>query len=160
MPTETEHKYLVTNNAWREIQPLKTVQIRQGYLSIEPGKTIRVRTAGNKGYITIKGKAISATRPEYEYEIPVKDANELLTIFCKDPVEKTRYYIEFKNKTWEVDVYEGLNKGLMVAEIELTHETEIYDRPEWLGPDVTHDHRYSNASLSVNPFIAWGATLK
>lgn len=155
MPTETEHKYLVDKKLWKQIKSDNRVVIRQGYLSTDPDKTIRVRTSGEKGFITIKGKTVGATRPEFEYEIPLSEANQLINDFCKNIVEKTRHYVNYENKTWEVDVFEGLNSGLIVAEIELESEDELYARPDWVGLNVTTDNRYANSNLSVKPYSTW-----
>jgi CYTH domain-containing protein len=155
MATEIEHKYLVKHELWKNVVPEKSVEIKQAYLSTDPGKTIRVRTAGQKGFITIKGKTTGASRLEFEYEIPYEDALQLISGFCSDVIEKTRHYKSFKNKTWEVDEFKGLNAGLIVAEIELASESEVYSKPAWLDADVTKDNRYFNSSLSKNPFISW-----
>ncbi|MNQ93266.1 CYTH domain protein [compost metagenome] len=129
--------------------------IRQGYLQTDPNKTIRVRTKGNQGYLTIKGKAVGASRLEFEYEIPVDEANELLDKFCSNLIDKTRYDVVHEGKTWEVDVFSGLNEGLIVAEIELTSEEETYTLPVWVGENVTSDMRYANSNLAVTPFSNW-----
>lgn len=155
MIIEIEHKYLVKHELWKQITPNKIVQIRQAYLSKDPAKTIRIRTAGEKGFITIKGKSVGASRPEYEYEIPLGEANELINKFCNTLIEKTRHYVLYENKTWEVDVFEGLNAGLIVAEIELNSEDENYLKPDWIDRDVTEDRRYANSNLTVNPFTNW-----
>ncbi len=155
MAVEIEYKYLVKLDLWNEVSPAKSVRIIQGYISTEPSKSIRVRMLDQKGFITIKGMAERAKRLEYEYEIPGQDAKELLDSFCTKLVSKTRYYVQHENHTWEVDVFDGLNSGLVVAEIELQSEDEAYSKPEWLGEDVTHDFRYSNSNLSLNPYSTW-----
>lgn len=155
MIIEIEHKYLVHHELWKQIVPGKTVPIRQAYLSKDPEKTVRIRVAGEKGFITIKGKSVGASRPEYEYEIPLEEANELIDKFCNNLIEKTRHYVLHENKTWEVDVFEGLNAGLIVAEIELLSEDEVYEKPHWVDRDVTTDKRYANSNLTVNPFSTW-----
>lgn len=155
MIIEIEHKYLVKHELWKQIVPGKSVPIKQAYLSKDQSKTIRVRVAGEKGFITIKGKSVGASRPEYEYEIPLPEANELIEKFCSGVIEKTRHYVQHENKTWEVDVFDGLNKGLIVAEIELNSEDEIYSKPAWIDRDVTTDRRYANSNLIVNPFSTW-----
>lgn len=155
MATETEHKYLVDAELWKHITPDKSAEIKQAYLFSTAEKTVRVRTAGEKGFITIKGKSVGASRPEYEYEIPLADANEMIKNFCDKVVEKTRHYVSYKNKTWEVDVFESLNAGLIVAEIELDSEDEKYAKPDWVGKDVTDDKRYANANLAVRPYSEW-----
>jgi len=155
MATEIEHKYLVNHQLWKDVTPKKSTYIKQGYLLSDPNKTIRVRTTNDKGFITIKGKTIGASRLEYEYEIPIQEANELLTKFCSQVIEKTRHYVDYENKLWEIDVFEGFNKGLIVAEIELTSEDEMYQKPNWIEKNVTADMRYSNSNLCANPFNTW-----
>ena len=155
MPTEIEHKYLVDKNLWRQVTSDKYVQIRQGYLLTDPDKTVRIRTSGEKGFITIKGKTVGASRPEFEYEIPIEEANQLINTFCSSIIEKTRHYVNHENKTWEVDVFEGLNFGLMVAEIELQSEDETYIKPNWVVLNVTNDNKYANSNLTVKPYSTW-----
>jgi adenylate cyclase len=155
MATEIEHKYLVKADLWKDIAPEKSVDIRQAYLLTDPDKTIRVRTKGVKGYITIKGRTVGASRPEYEYEIPIADANELIDKFCSSLIEKTRHLITHNNKTWEVDAFNGSNEGLIVAEIELTSEDEKYSLPDWVDKNVTDDVRYANANLTLKPYNTW-----
>ena len=155
MPTEIEHKYLVHKNLWRHVTSDKSVQIRQGYLLTDPNKTVRIRASGEKGFITIKGKTVGASRPEFEYEIPLEEANQLINNFCSSVIEKTRHYIDLENKTWEVDVFEGLNSGLIIAEIELDSENETYSKPNWVDLNVTNDNKYANSNLTVRPYSAW-----
>lgn len=155
MPTETEHKYLVNHQLWQQVASDKSVSIKQAYLLTDPNKTIRIRTSGNSGFITIKGKTIGASRPEFEYEIPIDEANQLIESFCSDIIEKTRHYVNYANKTWEVDVFEGLNLGLMVAEIELDDENEQYVKPVWAEQNVTDDRKYANSNLSIKPYTTW-----
>jgi adenylate cyclase len=155
MATEIEHKYLVNSELWLKVVPDKSVEIKQGYLLTDPNKTVRVRTKGQVGYITIKGKTIGASRPEFEYEIPLADANQLITNFCSNVIEKTRHYVFYKNNTWEVDVFDGLNQGLIVAEIELNSEEELYQKPDWVTKNITDDTQYANSNLSIKPFSTW-----
>ncbi|CAN5910916.1 CYTH domain-containing protein [soil metagenome] len=155
MIIEIEHKYLVNAERWKQVTPFKIVPIRQAYLSKDPEKTIRIRVAGDKGFITIKGKSVGASRPEYEYEIPLAEAEELIKNFCNNLIEKTRHYVLYENKTWEVDIFDGLNSGLIVAEIELNAEDEEYSKPDWIDRDVTRDKKYANSNLTVNPFTSW-----
>jgi adenylate cyclase len=155
MATEIEHKYLVKSERWKKITPDKSVQIKQAYLLTDPDKTVRIRTAGEKGFVTIKGRTKGASRLEYEYEIPLADANELLDKFCTDIISKMRHYVEYENKTWEVDVFEGLNAGLIIAEIELNAEDEKYKTPDWVTEDVTSERKYSNSNLIKRPFSTW-----
>src|SRR5688572_21499619 len=117
MATEIEHKYLIVPDLWKDVVPMKSVEIKQGYLLTDPDKTIRVRTRGEQGYITIKGKTSGASRLEFEYEIPLEDANELIGKFCSNVIEKVRYIVLHENKTWEVDEFKGLNAGLTIAEV-------------------------------------------
>lgn len=142
-------------NCWNKNLAFKSVDIVQGYLHSDPGKTIRIRKANGKAYITLKGKTVGASRPEYEYEIPVTDADELLSLFCANRIEKTRHYVLFAGKTWEVDEFRGKNKGLMMAEIELGSEEEHYEIPPWAEKNVTEDQRYSNSNLVKKPFTSW-----
>jgi len=155
MGVEIEHKYLVSVAEWNNVQASDCVEIRQGYLQTDPNKTIRVRTKGNKAYFTIKGKAVGASRLEFEYEIPVADANELLDKFCSNLVEKVRHYVVHEGKTWEIDVFAGLNAGLIVAEIELNSEEEMYTLPNWVAENVTSEVKYANSNLSITPFSKW-----
>lgn len=155
MPTEIEHKYLIKPELWKNINPEKSTDIRQGYLLTDPEKTIRVRTKGNKGYLTIKGKPTGASRLEYEYEIPLADANDLINKFCSNVIEKIRHIVVHDTQTWEVDEFKGLNEGLIVAEIELTSEGENYSLPDWVDKNVTDDPRYANSNLSIKPFTSW-----
>lgn len=153
MAKEIERKFLVRSDAWRaDARP--GVPYVQGYLATEPKATVRVRVAGDRGYLTVKGKATGATRDEFEYEVPEGDARQMLEL-CGARVEKTRYLVPHRGHDWEVDVFGGENDGLVVAEIELRSETEEFARPAWAGEDVTSDHRYANASLSRQPYASW-----
>ncbi len=154
MGFEIERKFLVLGNAWRS--RATGTRYRQGFLSTEPERTVRVRAAGARGWLTIKGKTMGARRIEHEYEIPLRDAEDMLESLCKRPlIEKVRYTIVVGGHKWEIDVFEGDNEGLIVAEIELQSEDEAFERPEWLGDEVTHDARYFNANLVQNPFRTW-----
>lgn len=155
MAIEIEHKFLVKSDLWKSVVPGKSSRIRQGYLSTDPNKSVRIRTLDQNGFVTIKGMSYGAKRMEYEYEIPFKDALELLDGFCANLIDKTRNYVLHDDKTWEVDVFDGLNAGLIIAEIELNQEEETYSKPEWIGEDVTRDFRYSNSNLSHCPFSTW-----
>lgn len=153
MAEEIERKFLVTGEAWKAYPG---VTIRQGYLTTDPERTVRVRTKGEKGYLTVKGITRGATRAEYEYEIPAEDANKMLDTLCHRPlIEKIRYHVPFGEHMWEVDLFFGDNDGLVVAEVELGHEEEEPDLPIWVGEEVTHDSRYFNASLIENPYKNW-----
>ena len=154
MGQEIERKFLVRNDTWR--RNATRTRYRQGFLSTEPERTVRVRIAGDRGTLTIKGKTVGATRAEFEYDIPVADAAELLDTLCRRPlIEKVRYVLREGAHTWEVDVFEGDNAGLVVAEIELQTEDEAFERPPWLGEEVTHDPRYFNANLVKSPYNTW-----
>jgi CYTH domain-containing protein len=155
MATEIEHKYLVIKDIWEKVIPDKSVEIKQAYLLTDPEKTIRIRTKGNSGFITIKGKSIGASRLEFEYEIPIEDANDLINKFCSNLIEKTRHLVIHEKHTWEVDEFKGLNAGLIVAEIELNSEDEHYSIPNWIDKNVTDDLRYANSNLSIKPFTTW-----
>jgi adenylate cyclase len=155
MPLEIEYKYLVKADEWKNVVPDESIKIKQAYLLTDPEKTIRVRTKGDKAFVTIKGKATGATRLEFEYEIPVADAEELIEKFSTNLIDKIRHLVKYDNNTWEVDEFKGANAGLIVAEIELNSEDESYALPEWIDKDVTDDMRYANSSLSVKPYSTW-----
>jgi adenylate cyclase len=155
MPKEIERKFLVTSDAWRHDAVGK--RYRQGYLSTDPERTVRVRVAGDTGYLTIKGPSAGASRSEYEYPIPRAEAEEMLDQLCLRPlVEKVRYRVPHAGLTWEVDEFEGENAGLIVAEVELTDPGQSVDLPPWVGREVTSDGRYANASLVARPYGTWG----
>ncbi len=154
MAQEIERKFLLAGDGWRGLA--EGVEYRQGYLCAEQARTVRVRIAGDQGFLTIKGAAAGITRSEYEYAIPVEDARALLDTLCPQPqIEKKRYTIPFKGFLWEVDEFFGLNQGLIVAEIELSYENQPFERPEWIGREVTADRRYANAALCIAPFNTW-----
>jgi adenylate cyclase len=155
MPLEIEHKYLIRKDLWYAIHKPEGTMIRQGYLISGQGKTVRVRTDGTRAFLTIKGPSVNATRQEYEYSIPVGEANEILDLFTTKAIEKIRYKIGFAGKTWEVDEFFGANEGLIIAEIELNSPDETYERPSWLGDDITHDPRYYNSYLTEHPVSSW-----
>jgi adenylate cyclase len=151
---EIERKFLVAGEGWRQPAERQT-RFSQGYLSRDPARTVRVRTAGERAFLTIKGKTVGATRDEFEYEIPVDEAQALLAL-CEGPlIDKRRHLCEFQGRTWEVDEFFGDNAGLVVAEIELASEDEAFERPAWLGAEVTGDARYYNANLAAQPYRAW-----
>lgn len=154
MGVEIERKFLLAGDAWRALG--EPVLLRQGYLSSDPDRVVRVRTEGAAGTITIKGRSTGATRGEWEYPIPLDDANELLDRLCQKPlIEKYRRRIRLGAHTWEVDEFLGENRGLMFAEIELASEDEQFDLPAWIGAEVTHDRRYFNSSLISLPYSKW-----
>lgn len=157
MAIEIERKFLVKSDLWQQQPGLSVTHIRQGYLISDEGRTVRVRWRNGKGYLTVKGKPAtgSIARLEYEYEIPGSDAEALLLLCSRPLIEKKRWLLANGTHTWEIDVFEGENTGLTVAEIELGSETEDFGKPEWLGEEVTYDKRYSNAALSRVPFSQW-----
>ncbi len=153
MAIEIERKFLVRGDEWRAAT--EPVHYIQGYLLADERRTVRVRIAGNSGFLTIKGKSGGISRNEFEYRIPLEDARELLKLSVTSIVEKKRSRIEWEGKIWEVDEFEGKNKGLILAEIELLSEDEIIEFPPWIGKEVTGDIRYYNAYLSRNPYSEW-----
>lgn len=155
MPLEIERKFLVTGD-WKEIaKDSKQLHVKQGYLSKNGNCTVRVRTMNTRGFLTVKGRSKGISRSEFEYEIPLSEAEEMLELCTGAIIEKSRYFIPHKGKTWELDVFKGDNKGLIVAEIELGSEDEKFELPDWAGEDVSHDKRYSNSNLSQNPYKDW-----
>lgn len=155
MANEIERKFLVKGEFKNFAS--KETRIVQGYLSSVPERTVRVRIKGDKGFITIKGigSASGATRYEWEKEIPTSEVEELLKICEPGVIDKTRYLVKVGNHTFEVDEFYGENKGLMVAEIELTSESESFVKPDWLADEVTGDTKYYNSMLMKNPFTKW-----
>ena len=154
MGVEIERKFLVTGDAWRALG--EPALLRQGYLSTDPARTVRVRIENGQGVLTIKGKNSGATRGEWEYPIPLEEAAELLDTLCPPPlVEKYRTRVTVGNHVWEVDEFLGANKGLLVAEIELAAEDELFLLPDWIGAEVTGEARYYNSSLIKQPFSTW-----
>ena len=154
MGLEIERKYLIKNDAWKTTADSGT-KIKQGYLNSNKERTVRVRIYGDKGFLTIKGKNKNLTRQEFEYSIPLEDAQELLKLCEKPIIEKTRYLIKDNNHNWEIDIFEGENKGLEVAEVEVEKEEDQIHSPEWLGKEVSNDSRYYNSSLISSPFCKW-----
>ena len=152
---ETERKFLVRRDLWEKTPRQGGVDYRQGYLAIDEDKAVRVRIGGGKGYLTIKGKSETITRPEFEYQIPEDDASALIIRYTRGIIEKTRYKAEYHGYVWEVDEFHGLNEGLIMAEIELEGPDCRFDIPEWVGEEVTGDYRYYNSFLSENPFTEW-----
>lgn len=153
MGIEIERKFLVTGTDWKH--GAVGVPYAQGYLSKNRGKTVRVRVAGSDAFLTVKGATEGISRVEFEYPIPVADAHAMLSL-CEGPlIQKTRYRIPFQTHLWEVDVFEGDNAGLVVAEVELSHPDEPVLLPPWIGQEVSHDLRYSNVQLTEHPFCFW-----
>jgi adenylate cyclase len=154
MATEIERKYLVKEDAWRGLA--QGSAYRQGYIPTQDKVTVRVRIVGEKGYLTIKGPTIQCSRLEFEYSIPIKDAQEMLETLCERPfIEKIRYKIESGGLIWEIDEFEGVNKGLILAEVELGDENQEIELPTWIGQEVSHDSRYFNSNLVKHPFSQW-----
>jgi len=153
MAIEIERKFLVRNDSWRA--GAEGELYCQGYCRGETG-TVRVRIAGERAFITIKSRTEGCSRKEFEYPIPVADAEELLEIICAKPyIRKTRYKVMFAGKLWEIDVFAGDNTGLTLAEIELESEDEKFELPPWAGKEVSGDVRYFNSNLAVNPYSRW-----
>jgi CYTH domain-containing protein len=154
MATEIERKFLVTGAQWRQAPGIR---ICQGYLNRDKQRTVRVRIAGDNAWLTIKGVSRGAARLEFEYPIPPADAEALLKL-CDGPVvQKIRHTLAYKGFTWEVDEFLEENAGLVVAEIELQAEDQPFERPAWIGREVTHDPRYFNANLALHPYREWRA---
>ena len=155
MATEIEHKYLVVSDEWRGVAAPGS-HYRQGYLANSEGASVRVRVADGKGYLNIKSMTLGIRRHEFEYMIPVEEAGEMLAQLCVGAlIEKVRYRVKHGRHVWEVDVFEGDNEGLIVAEIELDHEGEAFDIPSWVGQEVSHDARYYNVCLARHPYREW-----
>jgi adenylate cyclase len=155
MAVEIEHKYLVDNRIWKNITPEKSAHIAQAYLCIEPKSTIRIRIKDTQAFITIKSKSVEDTRDEFEYEIPLKDAQHMMKTMCSDAIEKIRHYYTYEGKLWEVDEFLGDNEGLIIAEIELNKADEKYLVPEWAVRNVSSDRNYANSNLTKRPFKSW-----
>lgn len=158
MSTEIERKFLVVGDGWRayagHVAP--GVRYRQGYLPADSSVTVRVRVAGERGYLTIKGLHAGLSRAEFEYEIPLADAEQMLAALCVQPViEKTRYRIPHAGLIWEVDEFGGANAPLVLAEVELEREAQPVSAPDWVGQEVSSDVRYTNFYLSQHPYATW-----
>jgi adenylate cyclase len=150
---EIERKFLVSDDSWRS--GASGCPYIQGYLSLDPQRAVRIRQAGNRACITIKGVTQGTTRQEFEYPIPLSDAEALMRLCLRPLIEKVRYIVEYHGKRWEVDEFRGENAGLVLAEIELTREDEPVDLPPWIGEEVSRDPRYFNANLVEHPFARW-----
>jgi len=158
MAVEIERRFLVVSDGWKKENPQGHLY-RQGYLPNGASSVIaRVRICDDKGWLTIKGpRKNSRTRREYEYEIPLNDAAEIMDELCRKPlIEKIRYRVNNDAAVWEIDVFLGENQGLVIAEIELHDENDVFSRPPWLGEEVTHDPRYLNVNLVNHSFCRWG----
>ena len=152
MATEIERKFLVNGTDWRQGVP---VRLCQGYLNRDEARTVRVRIAASRAYLTIKGLTQGVSRPEFEYEIPLDDGQALLTL-CDGPLlQKDRYTVQHAGARWEIDEFLGANAGLVIAEIELEDERQGFERPSWLSTEVTGDPRYYNANLVGAPYQTW-----
>lgn len=155
MATEIERKFLIRDAAWRQ-QADGGMRMRQGYMHGGERASVRVRVQGDQAFLNIKSATLGVRRREYDYPIPLRDAEEILDNLCAAPlIEKTRYHVEYAGHTWEVDVFEGDNGGLVVAEIELDSEDEVFEKPAWLGEEVSHDPRYYNVCLVRHPYKEW-----
>ena len=160
MGTEIERKFLVKDQSLAFLEGVAGKKILQGYISSSAGVSVRVRTKGDKAFLTIKGAADGISRAEFEYEIPWDDAEAMLGKVCQaGKVVKTRYELPRGEHVWEVDVFEGENAGLVVAEIELGSADEAFERPDWLGVEMSEDPRYLNARLAVAPYQSWRSEL-
>jgi len=155
MAIEIEHKFLLANDDWRQLIS-RSVVYKQGYLSSQPTSSIRVRISDKQAWLNIKSATIGNHRFEYEYDIPLADANEIITNLCNKPlIEKTRHFVINDGHTWEIDEFTGANQGLIVAEIELSSLDEDFAKPAWAGKEVTADLRYYNNNLAKNPYTSW-----
>lgn len=155
MAQEIEHKFLLKNDNWKT-EVCKSVHYKQGYLISDKKRSVRIRTSDNKAWLNIKSATVGTSRQEFEYEIPFEEGIEILSTLCKKPlIEKIRHFVTFKQHLWEIDVFSGDNQGLTVAEVELTVIGEHFEKPNWLGKEVTDDIRYYNNSLCKNPYKNW-----
>lgn len=155
MAIEIERKFLVTDDSWRATADAGT-RYRQGYIIGGARASVRVRLEGDRAFLNIKSATLGVRRTEFEYPIPVADAEAMLASLCEKPlIEKTRYILDDGEHHWEVDVFAGENAGLVVAELELDNENEVFQRPAWLGEEVSHDPRYYNVSLVKHPYKDW-----
>ncbi|MFZ1492259.1 MAG: CYTH domain-containing protein [Candidatus Competibacter denitrificans] len=155
MGIEIEHKFLLHDDRWRQ-QVERSVPMRQGYLMSDPRCSVRVRVADGQGFLNIKSGTLGIQRSEYEYSIPLAEAEELLDTLCEKPLlEKTRHFVRHHGHRWEIDEFTGDNSGLVVAELELKHPDDVFVRPDWLGEEVSHDIRYYNSQLARHPYSTW-----
>jgi len=153
MALEIERKFLVDTTKWSPVD--RGTKLIQAYLGLAPYPTVRVRIAGDKAFLTIKGRSQTISRPEFEYKVPVDDAHEMLKLAISNPVEKIRYEVMYEGFLWEIDVFSGKNSGLVMAEIELESENQEFSQPDWLLEEVSADGRYYNSYLSGCPFTEW-----
>jgi len=153
MAKEIERKFLVTGDEWRSLA--EGVHYCQGYLSSVKERTVRIRTINDRGFLTIKGITIGVSRLECEYDIPLDDAKAMLEICEKPLIDKNRYKVKIDGLVWEIDEFFGENEGLLIVEVELQDENQSFDKPSWVGDEVSHDPRYYNANLIKHPFTKW-----
>lgn len=155
MADEIEHKFLIKNQQWKQ-NVHKSTEYKQGYMVSDKNKSVRIRISDNKAWLNIKSATIGTSRKEFEYEIPLEEGTEILYTLCERPlIEKIRHLVTYKQHIWEIDVFSGDNESLIVAEVELNSIDEHFDKPSWLGQEVTHDIRYYNNSLCKNPYKNW-----
>jgi adenylate cyclase len=156
MAVEIERKFLLNDESWRDAV-VRSVAMTQGYLGGERC-SVRVRVEGEQAFLNVKSRELGVRRSEYEFEIPRDEAAAMLAEFCAERVEKLRHDVEFAGRTFEVDEFRGANAGLVVAELELEHEDAPFERPAWLGREVTHDTRYYNIALAREPYTRWAGS--
>lgn len=155
MVLEIERKFLVHESNWQDLAKPIGLYCEQTYLLKDEARTVRIRVMGDKGFITLKGKTIGFSKPEFEYEVPAKEAIEMIGLFGEIVIKKTRYLFPQGELTWEVDVFHEDNEGLIIAEIELQSEDQEFEIPNWIAEEVTGDYRYSNSNLQGNPYKIW-----
>jgi adenylate cyclase len=156
---EIERKFLISGDGWRK--GAKGIFCRQGYLVACDDLVVRVRLLGEKAYLTIKGQKTGLSCPEYEYPMPFADAKDMLERICLRPfIEKIRHTLDFKGRTWEIDEFAGGNKGLVIAEVELEHEHQAVELPDWVGREVSYDPKYWNVNLIKHPYGSWSPEMK
>lgn len=158
MPVEIERRFLIENNKWHQYAD-EPLLLKQAYLSVEKERTVRVRIVGQRAWLTLKGYISELSRSEFEYEIPLADAEKIMETMCPFKMEKRRYPVRWNGSLFEVDVFLGENAPLVVAEIELPDENADFDRPDWLGREITADGMFTNAYLSKHPFSSWKNTV-
>ncbi|MDH3712996.1 MAG: CYTH domain-containing protein [Gammaproteobacteria bacterium] len=155
MAEEIERKFLVRSDAWRALVQ-RSAYYQQGYLTVNENCTVRVRLEGERALLNIKNTTLDIRRQEYEYAIPLADAREILDTLCAGRrLSKTRHFVAHDGEVWEVDEFDGANRGLVLAELELTDVDQAFDRPDWLGAEVSGDARYTNAALATRPYSSW-----
>lgn len=155
MATEIERKFLVKNDSWRQ-QAYRSKHLRQGYLASDEIRSVRVRIADDEAHLNIKSGTLGVSRSEFEYAIPLEDAQEILENLCgKSLLEKTRHLVRHDEHVWEIDVFGGDNAGLVLAEVELKEIDEPFELPVWVGKEVSHDPRYYSSCLAEHPYQSW-----